>query len=143
MCNYSHPSRFITHVQTDDSTSNLVKHIAHCQPTTGLENELITIYANGQTYNAVQMRFLLAKWVSHHFHPFLIVEDPELIAIFQMLYGRVQIPSASTVSCDMKEIFIMSKICMKYLLQVCCLCLAVCTEPDHLSGTPRKGTHRC
>jgi hypothetical protein len=143
MCNYSHPSRFITRVRTDDSTSNLVKHVSHCQPTIGLENELITMYANGQTYNAPQMRFLLAKWVSRRFRPFLIVEDPELIAIFRMLYGRVQVPSASTVSRDVKEIFVMSKICVKHLLQVCCLCLAVCTEPDRLSGTPRKGTHRC
>ena len=143
MCNHSHPSHFITHVQMDDSTSNLVKHVAHCQPTTGLENNIITMYANGHTYNAGQMHFLLAKWVSHHFHPFLIIEDPELITIFWMLYGHVQIPSASTVSHDIKEIFVMSKICMKNLLQVCCLHLAVCTEPDHLSGTPRKGTHHC
>ena len=143
MCNYSHPSCFITHVQTDDSMSNLVKHVANCEPTTGLENDLITMYANGHTYNVAWMRFLLAKWVSRRFRPFLIVEDPELITIFQMLYGCVTIPSASTVSCDVKEIFVMSKICVKNLLQVCCLCLTVCTEPDRLSGTPRKGTHCC
>ena len=143
MCNYSHLSRFITHVQTDDSMSNLVKHVAHCQPTTGLENEIITMYASGHTYNAGQMHFLLAKWVSCRFRPFLIVEDPELMTTFQMLYGHVQIPSASTVSYDVMEIFVVSKICMKHLLQVCYLCLTVCTEPDHLSGTPRKCTHHC
>ena len=71
------------------------------------------MYANGHTYTPAWMRYLLAKWVSCQFWPFAIVEDLELIAIFQMLYGRAQIPSALTVSHDVKEIFELTKISVK------------------------------
>ena len=103
----------------DDSTSNLPKHISTCDLTKAHETETIIAYANGHTYTPARMRYLLAKWVSRRFRPFAIVEDPELIAIFQMLYGRAQIPSASTVSRDVKEIFELTKISVKQLLQVC------------------------
>ena len=106
----------------DDSTSNLLKHISTCDLTKAHKTETITAYANGHTYNPAQMCimcYLLAKWVSRQFQPFAIVEDPELIAIFQMLYGHAQIPSGSTVSGGMKEIFELTKISVKKLLQVC------------------------
>ena len=71
------------------------------------------------------MPYLLAKWTAWHFHPFIIVEDPELIEIFQMLFAHIQIPSANTVSSDMREIFAMAQSSVKKLLQVSCAFLIV------------------
>lgn len=51
------------------------------------------------------MRYLLALWIARRHRPFAIVEDPELLAIFEMLYAKVETPSRSTVSRDVREIF--------------------------------------
>ena len=71
------------------------------------------------------MRYLLAKWTVQCFRPFVIVEDPELIEIFQMLFARIQIPSANTVSSDVREIFAVAQSSVKKLLQVSCVFLIV------------------
>ena len=71
------------------------------------------------------MRYLLAKWISRRFRPFVIIEDPELIEIFQMLFARVQIPRADTISHDVREIFAISQNSVKKLLQVGFVLLAV------------------
>ena len=81
------------------------------------------------------MRYLLTKWIVCCFRPFIIVEDPELIKIFQMLYAHVQIPSAKTISHNMKEIYVMAQINVKILLQVCDMFIAF-TQTDCLSGLP-------
>ena len=114
---------------------NLNKHINTCDPTKTHESEAITAYANGSSYTAARMRYLLTKWIARRFRPFIIVEDPELIEIFQMLYARVQIPSAKTISRDMKEIYAMAQINVKILLQVCDMFVAF-TQTDCLSGLP-------
>src|SRR6266481_1784622 len=118
---YSHPSCFITRSRADDSTSNLNKHIDACDPTTTGETEAISAYVHGNTYSAARMRYLLAKWTTRRFRPFIIVEDPELIEIFQMLFARIQIPSANTVSSDVREIFAVAQSSVKKLLQVSCV----------------------
>lgn len=51
------------------------------------------------------MRYLLSIWVARRHRPFQIVQDPELIAIFRMLFAKVEIPSPSTISRDVREIF--------------------------------------
>src|SRR6266481_3933645 len=83
---YSHLSHFITLSWADYSTSNLNKHIDACNPTMTSETEAISAYAHGNTYTAAQMQYLLTKWTLWHFCPFIIVEVPELIDIFQMLF---------------------------------------------------------
>ena len=75
-------------------------------------------FAQGNTSTTARLRFLLTKWISCHFRPFAIVEDPEIIEIFQMLHAHVQIPSAKTVSRDVKEVYVMSQINVKKLLKV-------------------------
>ena len=64
------------------------------------------------------MRYLLAKWMSRRFRPFMMVEDLEFLEIFQMLNARIQIPSARTLARDVREIFAMSKSNVKELLEV-------------------------
>ena len=51
-------------------------------------------------------------------------------------------PCAMTVSRNVKEIFELTKIHIKKLLEVC-LCVPHCTWTDCLSGSPRQGTYYC
>ena len=49
-----------------------------------------------------------------------IIEDPELIDILMDLNSKVVTPSQYTVSCDVKEIFQMSRSKVLLILKVCC-----------------------
>ena len=44
-------------------------------------------FAQGNTYTTARLHFLLTKWILRRFRPFAIVEDPEIIEIFQMLHA--------------------------------------------------------
>ncbi len=83
------------------------------------------------------MRYLLAVWISRRHRPFLIVEDEELIAIFKMLYSKVEIPSASTISRDVREVFALSRKHVAKILQDypgrLNLCLDGWTSPNVIS----------
>jgi hypothetical protein len=60
----------------------------------------------------------IALWVSRRHRPFAIVEDDELIDIFMDLNNKVEVPSESTVSRDVKEIFQISRVRVAQMLQV-------------------------
>jgi hypothetical protein len=60
----------------------------------------------------------IALWVSRRHRPFAIVEDDELIDIFMDLNNKVEVPSESTVSRDVKEIFQISRARVAQMLQV-------------------------
>jgi hypothetical protein len=64
----------------------------------------------------------IARWVSRRHRPFAIIEDDELIDLFRDLYNKVEVPSQSTVSRDVKEIFQMSRVRVAQMLQVRSLC---------------------
>ncbi len=55
------------------------------------------------------MRYLLAKWIAVHGRPFVIIVDAELLAIFRMLYAKVEVPHPTTLSRDLREIFQISR----------------------------------
>ena len=67
-------------------------------------------FALGSTYTPHQLRMKLALWVARQHRPFAIVENEELVDIFKDLNSKVIVPSRSTVSRDVKEIF---EICRK------------------------------
>lgn len=69
----------------------------------------MTVFAQGSTYNAATHRMKIALWIARRHRPFSIVEDPELLDIFRDLNSRVVTPSASTVSRDVKELFLLSR----------------------------------
>lgn len=69
----------------------------------------MTVFAQGSTYNAATHRMNIALWVARRHRPFSIVEDPELLEIFRDLNNKVVTPSASTVSRDVKELFLLSR----------------------------------
>jgi hypothetical protein len=60
----------------------------------------------------------VALWVVRRNRPFAIVEDQELLDIFHDLNNKCVTPSASTVSCDVKEIFHMTRVKVAGRLQV-------------------------
>ncbi|PBK77848.1 hypothetical protein ARMSODRAFT_1010481 [Armillaria solidipes] len=72
----------------EDSTGNLSDHIKSCTPTTAADQGLIFDYANGHSYSAARFHFLLAMWIARRHHLHKIVNDPELVEIFKMLYSR-------------------------------------------------------
>ena len=65
---------------------------------------MITSYAQGVTYSAPRVRFLLAMWCASRHRPFALVDDPEFRELLSMLYPRVEIPSRHTVSRDVQTI---------------------------------------
>ncbi len=99
----------MTRARTDSSTSNLNGHVDVCDPIPDDDQSSITQFAHGSTYNKAKFRFLTTAWVTTCFRPFAIVEDPPLQAMLTMLYARVDIPSSTTVSRDVKETFVISK----------------------------------
>ena len=67
----------------------------------------------------------LALWVAHRHRPFAIVMDDELVEIFTDLNNKVEVPSRFTVSRDVKEIFLMSRVKVSEILKVCDVILLV------------------
>ncbi|PIL27248.1 hypothetical protein GSI_10392 [Ganoderma sinense ZZ0214-1] len=99
------PSVHVDRKLTDESTSNLNRHINVCVPPTALNATQITGYAQGVNYSYARVRYLLAMWIARRHRPFTIVEDLEFCELLHMLYARVEIPSRVTISRDLKDIF--------------------------------------
>lgn len=116
----SHPSMSILRARYEDSTTNLMRHVKNCDPLK--PSKQIVAYANGTTYSPARFRYLIAMWCARRHQPFIIVEDPELVEIFQMLYCRVNIPSHVMVSRDIQEIFEHCWVNVSLSLQVCLIC---------------------
>ncbi len=113
---FSHPSTKVVRVRHDNSTSNLKKHAEKCAPPKN--GNTIEDHIPGAKYSKALMRYKLLIWISQRYRPYAIVEDPELREIFQMLYSRVEVPSARTISRDMQEVFELSKLNVVALLKV-------------------------
>ncbi|KAF8999899.1 hypothetical protein BDZ89DRAFT_894711, partial [Hymenopellis radicata] len=81
------------------STSNLIRHMNACKPdpTPGTQTKLT---ATMSKYTKGGLRFRLAKWVTRRHRPDAIVEDDELIEIFEYLNPKVETPSAKTTRRD-------------------------------------------
>lgn len=114
---HSHPKKSCTRVRTDPSTMNLNKHINKCDPPIVTGQGSIAQYAAGSTYNKAEFRYLTTVWVTHCHRPFAIVEDEPLQDMFKMLYAKVEVPSAKTVSRNVKEVWAISKVEVASFLQ--------------------------
>lgn len=55
------------------------------------------------------MQYKLIQWVVRKHRPFAIIEDEDLLDIFMMLYAKVQVPSAQTISRDIQEVFLLTR----------------------------------
>ena len=110
--------RDVTRSRTDESTSNLNRHVKSCDEKATPSGQTITDFAHSSTYSKAEFRYLISLWVTQCHRPFAIVEDPPLLRIFRMLYAKVDVPSATTVSRDVKEIYQVSKVNVGKILQV-------------------------
>lgn len=112
----------------DESTSNLVRHTANCKSRT---NSLsMESFARGSVYNPHSFRFSVLIWIVCHHRPFHIVEDPKFVELLRSLNANVSIPSRSTLSRDIQEVFDISRQKVASALQVCSL--FICRNVSHL-----------
>jgi hypothetical protein len=117
------PSIKVSRVRHDDSTSNLVRHAKGCDGGSTAGSGTIREFAHGSTYTPHKFRMKIVIWVAHCHRPFAIVKDDKLIDIFMDLNNKVEVPSRSTVSRDVKEIFDMSRKRVANILKVWALTL--------------------
>lgn len=82
-----------------------MRHKDECEKKVAPVGKGINDFAHGSTYSKARMRYLCALWVVRRHRPYAIVDDPELLEIFRMLYSRVEVPHSTTLSRDVKEIF--------------------------------------
>ncbi|KAF6750849.1 hypothetical protein DFP72DRAFT_766952, partial [Ephemerocybe angulata] len=104
------PSKVVGHTCHDDSTSNLVHHVAACPASQNTpEADAMRKYTQGTTYTPDKQRVYTTYWVSRARRPYTIIEDPELRTMFSSLYSRYQLQSRVTLSSDVVEIHGMAK----------------------------------
>jgi len=115
------PSEKVTRIHHDKSTSNLVHHADSCNPSnlSSPATHAMTAFIHGSTYKPSKFWLNIALWVARRSCPFTIIEDPELIKLFQSLNNQVLIPSWWTVAHDVREIFKTSQGSVAMMLQVC------------------------
>ena len=96
----SDDTKFYDRQVHDPSTGNMKRHIKECasNPNHASQQRTMAEFAAGVTYSPARFRAQLALWVARHHRPFAIIEDPELRALFRMLYSRVDIPLRVTVA---------------------------------------------
>lgn len=99
----------MTRKREEDSTTNLVRHVKSCEGQVVDASKSITNYAQGSTYNKAELRYLVSRWVFECHRPFSIIDDEPLQRILKMLYGKVETPSPTTVSRDVKQIHKIAK----------------------------------
>lgn len=130
-------NEIITRVRWDSLTSNLARHVRKCDGQEAPKTQKIVEFAHGSTYSKGRMRFLLAKWVSVRRRPYVIIEDPELLEIFCMLYAKVEVPHPTTLSHDIREIFKISREQLSLTLEVrdsCVMYSPLLTIPQKHDG---------
>ena len=103
------PSFSLQRRHSDESTGNMNCHIAKCGGANIPENQKITAFIQGPTYSKAELRYLLTMWTSQCHRPFSIIEDSPLQEILRMLYAKVEIPSAKTLSKDVYDVFVMAQ----------------------------------
>ena len=113
------PSISLTRKCEEDSTTNLVCHVKSCEGQVADPSISIASYAHGSSYNKAKLRYLISRWVFECHQTFSIINDPPLQLILKMLYAKVETPSQTTVSHDIKEIHTISKVHVGSYLQVC------------------------
>ncbi|SJL18670.1 uncharacterized protein ARMOST_22267 [Armillaria ostoyae] len=109
-----------THIRArkDTSTTNLKNHAERCDmkaSSTKSKQTKIDEVASRYTYG--EFHLLHAEWMTQSHRPTLIIEDPKLQEIYRLLNPNVKIPSDTTLGCDIKEVYEVSKERMKEMLK--------------------------
>ncbi len=117
---------------SDNCTSNLNNHMKACQKQQAaaekataawngeppLQQSSLVPFVQGSTYTHGRLRRKQVYWAARCHRPYQMFEDPEYHNILHMMNANIRIPSADTVSWDVKEVYTMVKKEVKKLLQV-------------------------
>lgn len=98
----------VIHACNNVSTSNLKHHISRCDGQVAPGGH-INEFAHGLTYNKAEFHYLATLQVSQFHRPFAILDDHPLNCMFQMLYAKVNVPSALTVSKTLRRFMRLQK----------------------------------
>ncbi|KAL1949782.1 hypothetical protein VTO73DRAFT_8663 [Trametes versicolor] len=132
-----HPLKHVDRADYEDSTGNLSRHVQGCEPDKTAQTEMISAYGQGSQYSYPRVRFCIAMWCARRHRPFSIIEDPELLHLLKMLYGRVELPKRLTVSRDVQFIHATAKIRLIIILKGLPCRIHICvdgwTSPNILS----------
>jgi len=90
-------------------------------PSESTSAKIMERFAAGCTYSCDSFRWKLVYWITNKNQPYAIIEDPELIDIFHMLHGKLEVPCASTLSKNIKIVHEISKHKLIELFEVCSL----------------------
>ena len=104
-------SRQITCHHLDETTSNLVRHVKTCNPSSVHASFPFSAYSLGR------FRYLVAAWSACRARPHVIIEDEELREILVMLYSVVEIHSHQTVARDISDMYERSRVVIACHLQ--------------------------
>ncbi len=88
------------HSSMDKSTSNLIRHVNTCSPSTSSAST-----PSVSNYSVGQFRYLIATWSACHAWPHSIIEDVELHEILIMLNAFIKIHSHQTISQDISDMY--------------------------------------
>ena len=122
---FNHPSHsridrnlliILTWKHEEDSTMNLLHHIKSCEDQVVEASKSIANYAHGSMYSKAELHYLVSLWVFQCHRPFTIINDKPLQWILWMLYTKVETPSVTMISQDIKEIHGILKIKVREVL---------------------------
>jgi hypothetical protein len=109
----SDPLVYVTRSRTDESTSNLLRHIEGCR----VPCPILAGSPHSPNFNVGHFRYLVAAWSARHARPLSIIEDEEFCDILTMLNSAVRIHSRQTVSRDISEMYHRSRSVLALHLQ--------------------------
>lgn len=112
------PSIVLARKREEDSTTNLLRHVKSCEGQVVDASKSIANYAHGLMYSKAELHYLVSLWVFKCHWPFAIIDDEPLQWILWMLYAKVETPSATMISQDVKEIRSIAKVKVGKVLQV-------------------------
>ncbi|KIP01115.1 hypothetical protein PHLGIDRAFT_509997, partial [Phlebiopsis gigantea 11061_1 CR5-6] len=70
------PHVCLSRARTDDSTTNLKRHVDSCEGKLAPRVQRIEEFAHGSTYDKSRFRFVLSMWCARRHRPYVIVQDP-------------------------------------------------------------------
>ncbi|SJL16081.1 uncharacterized protein ARMOST_19597 [Armillaria ostoyae] len=107
---------------TDNGTSNFIRYFKKCKPKSDsdeprLEQTSLIPFVQGSMYTYGRLHMKQVEWAALCHHPYHMFEDRPYHDILRMMHADVKIPSADTVSRDVKDVYNIVKKRVAKLLQ--------------------------
>ncbi|KAF9003823.1 hypothetical protein BDZ89DRAFT_898244, partial [Hymenopellis radicata] len=93
------------------TTMNLRRHVVRCdQKAADTTQTSLAPFARGSTYTPGKLCMLMTKHITVNHRPFALYTDDPLAEIIHMFCPDALIPSDKTLSRDIKEVHLLSKV---------------------------------